>query len=103
MDYTIVRLGGKQFNIKQGDTIKVERQSMPVDIKVLAHSENDSLTVGTPFLNNISVETEIVNDYKVKTTVARYKSKSRYRKVKGHKQPFNTIKITKISKSGGAK
>ena len=103
MNYTIVRLGGKQFNIKQGDVITVERQSLPLDIKVLAHCEDDNLQIGTPFLDNVKIESEVLSEVKVKTTVARYKSKSRYRKVKGHKQPFNQIKFTKITSSKGAK
>jgi len=103
MDYAIVRLGGKQFKVSEGDTISVERQVNPVELEVLAYSEDDKITLGTPVLSNVEVKAEIVNEERVKTTVARYKSKSRYRKVKGHKQPFSIIKISKVSKKGSTK
>lgn len=103
MNYAIVRLGGKQFKIVEGDTISVERQQNPVKIDVLAYAEGDNITLGTPVLSNVTVTAEIVDEETVKTTVARYKAKSRYRKVNGHKQPYSIIKISKISTKGESK
>jgi len=97
MNYAIVRLGGKQFRITEGDTISVERQQSPVNVEVLAYAEGDTITLGTPLLTNITVIADIIDETTVKTVVSRYKSKSRYRKSNGHKQPFSTIKISKIS------
>lgn len=103
MNYAIVRLGGKQFKISEGDTIQVERQESPVKVEVLAYAEDDKISLGTPVLNDITVSAEIVDEEIVKTVVARYKSKSRYRKVNGHKQPYSIVKISKISKNSETK
>ena len=100
MKYAIVRLGGKQFKVSEGDVFNVERQANPLSIEVLAYSEGENLELGTPILTDVVVKAEITDEDTVKTRVARYKSKSRYRKVNGHKQPFSVIKVTEISKSG---
>jgi len=97
MNYAIVRLGGKQFKIEEGDTVTVERQQSPVNVEVLAYAEGDNITLGTPVLTNITVTAEVIDEKTVKTVVSRYKSKSRYRKSNGHKQPFSIVKISKIS------
>jgi large subunit ribosomal protein L21 len=97
MNYAIVRLGGKQFKIEEGDTVTVERQQSPVNVEVLAYAEGDTITLGTPVLTNVTVTAEVIDEKTVKTVVSRYKSKSRYRKSNGHKQPFSIIKISKIS------
>ena len=103
MNYAIVRLGGKQFKISEGDTIQVERQESPLKIEVLAYSEGDKISLGTPVLSDVTVSAEIIDEETVKTIVARYKSKSRYRKVNGHKQPYSIIKISKIYTKGETK
>lgn len=103
MKYAIVRLGGKQFKVSEGDVFNVERQANPLSIEVLAYSEGETLELGTPVLTDVIVKAEITDEDTVKTRVARYKSKSRYRKVNGHKQPFSVIKVTEIAKSGSTK
>ena len=103
MNYAIIRLGGKQFKVVEGDTINVERQSSPVKVDVLAYAEDENIIIGTPVISNIEIKADIIDEDNVKTIVARYKSKSKYRKVNGHKQPFSVIKISKISKKDSVK
>ena len=76
MNYAIVRLGGKQFKVVEGDTIMVESQQSPIKVEVLAYAEGEGITLGSPLVSNVTVEAEIVGDDTVKTRVARYKSKS---------------------------
>lgn len=103
MNYAIVRLGGKQFKVSEGDTIRVERQESPVKVEVLAYAEGETITLGTPVLTDVTVVADVVDEETIKTVVARYKAKARYRKVNGHKQPYSIIKISKVSKKGETK
>lgn len=103
MNYAIVRFGGKQFRIENGTVLNVERQESPLKMDVLAYFDGETLELGTPLLENIEVDAEIVDETNVKTRIGRYKSKSRYRKVNGHKQPFSVIKIKEVSKKGAVK
>jgi len=96
MKYAIAQLGGKQVKICEGATFKLERQK---DLKfdVLLFSEDSKVLIGTPYLKNINVSADIVGEERTKKIrVARFKSKSRYRKVKGHRQPISVITIKKI-------
>jgi large subunit ribosomal protein L21 len=98
MKYAVISLGGKQFKIKEGDTFKLERQKK-LDINVLLYVDGDKVEVGTPSLSGVKVDAKIVREERgPKIRVARFKSKSRYRKVKGHKQPLSVVEIVKISK-----
>jgi large subunit ribosomal protein L21 len=96
--YAIAKIGGKQFKIQEGDTIKIERQEK-LDFDVLLFSDGEKTEVGTPFLSDIKVkakaEGEILGK---KVRVVRFKAKSRYKKTKGHRQPISIVKIEEISK-----
>jgi large subunit ribosomal protein L21 len=97
MKYAIVKLGGKQFKITEGLKFDVERQSDLV-FDVLYYTDGKEILVGEPVLTDIVVKAKIVEDKKArKIRVARYKSKSRYRRVQGHKQPISVIEIESIS------
>lgn len=96
MKYAVISLGGKQFKVSEGDTLKLERQD-GVSNEVLYYSDGESVQVGTPKLANISVKLTKTEDKKdKKVRVARFKSKSRYKKTKGHRQPISVLKVEKI-------
>lgn len=98
MKYAVVQLGGKQFQIKEGDTFKIERQSSLL-FNVLMFSEDGKVELGTPFLSDVEVKAEIKEDIRgPKIRIGRYKSKSRYRRIKGHKQPLSIVEIQSIGK-----
>jgi large subunit ribosomal protein L21 len=96
MKYAIVRLGGKQFKIKEGETLKIERQEKLL-IDVLAYSDDKNVYIGDPVLNDVVVKASVIGDeMSKKLRVGRFRSKSRYHKVKGHRQPLSIIKIDGI-------
>ena len=95
----VIKTGGKQYLIKEGDKLKVEK---------LEGSEGDTLKLenvllvgermGSPLVEGASVEAKILRHGKSdKVRVVKYKPKTRYRKVVGHKQMFTEIEILKIS------
>ena len=99
MKYAVVRLGGKQFKIKEGTKIEVERQKTPLQFDVLFYSDNGNTMIGNPIVEGITVSAKVIEEkLDEKIRVARFKSKSRYRKVKGHRQPLSVIEIEKIGK-----
>ncbi|KKU30596.1 MAG: 50S ribosomal protein L21 [candidate division WWE3 bacterium GW2011_GWA1_46_21] len=95
MGYAIVKIGGSQIKVEEGQTIKVPRVKSP-SFDVLAYNDGAKLTVGEPLLTNVTVKASITAETAEKTRVARFRAKSRYRKVKGHKQPYSQIRIDKI-------
>jgi large subunit ribosomal protein L21 len=100
MKYAVIELGGKQYKVEEGTTFETERQEK-LNMNVLMYSDGKSVVIGDPIAKDIEVKASILNqklDKKVR--VARYKSKSRYRKVKGHRQPISVVRIDSITVKG---
>ncbi len=100
--YAIIETGGKQYTVKAGDKVKVEKLDIEEGSKftfdkVLLVSDN-GLNVGNPYLNGAKVEAKVLAQAKDKKIVVfKYKSKKNYRKRKGHRQPFTLVEIENIS------
>jgi large subunit ribosomal protein L21 len=87
--------------VKKGDEFEIERQESPLKLDVLMYSSDSDVKVGNPVLSDVEVIAEIKAEKRGrKVRVARFRSKSRYRKVKGHKQPLSVIEIKDISVKG---
>lgn len=103
MTFAIIETGGKQYKVSVGDKLKIEKieaedgTSFVFD-RVLLRSENGKVELGTPYLKDAKVEAKVLGSKRSdKKIVFRYRSKTRYRKKKGHRQPFTEVEITKIS------
>jgi len=101
--YAIIQTGGKQYRVQEGDVIRVE--SIPSD-------ENDKIrlddvrmvcregdvTLGTPIVAGAKVTAQVIgNGLGEKVVVFKYKSKTRYRRRKGHRQSYTDLKVTEIA------
>lgn len=101
--YAIIETGGKQYRVQEGDVIYVEKLGVAAGEKitfdkVLAVSKDDSLSVGTPFVNNASVTASVVEEGKGKKVIVyKYKPKKGYHKKRGHRQPYTKVKIEAIN------
>jgi len=101
MDFSVIKTGGKQYVVKAGDSLKVEK--LDVDLKqgetltfdkVLLTSVGGVVTVGTPFIEGASVDASFEEQGRnKKVVVIKYKQKSRYFKKNGHKQPHTKVTI----------
>jgi large subunit ribosomal protein L21 len=101
--YAIILLGGKQIKITEGNEFFIERQAK-FDYKVLAYFDGKETHIGQPYLADVKVEAKLEDGGRgKKIRVARFKSKSRYRKVKGHRQPLSKIKINSVGKNVSSK
>lgn len=103
MTYAIIQLAGKQYKVSVGDTLVVDRQEQDVDSElkvsdVVLVVADDKAQIGTPLLEGASVTLKVAEHSKGdKIRVAKYKSKSRYRRVRGHRQHLTTFTVEKIS------
>lgn len=96
MKYAVIQIAGRQLKVAEGDTIKVNKMDSYEPV-VMAFCD-ETLQLGNPTLSGINVSLTPQGESTLKTTVFRYKSKARYRKTKGHKQPLVTLKVESISK-----
>jgi large subunit ribosomal protein L21 len=101
--YAVIESGGTQFTVEEGAQIRIPRiegsigDKVSLD-KVLLISTGEEPQVGTPYLENATVDAELVAQDKAdKVTVYKFKRRTKYRRTKGHRQPFTELKITKIN------
>ncbi|OGF77970.1 50S ribosomal protein L21 [Candidatus Giovannonibacteria bacterium RIFCSPLOWO2_02_FULL_43_11b] len=100
--FAIIKTGGKQYLVKEGEKLRVEKLpandgSLIAFNEVLALGDENDIEAGSPILSNSKVEAERVGEGRFKKViVARYHSKTRYRKNKGHRQHFTEIRIKEI-------
>jgi len=98
--YAIIESGGKQFIIKEGDIVKVEKLDVKKKVtfdKVLFVDTEKEKLIGTPFLKNVKVIGEKIEDKKDKKIIVfKKKAKKGYKKKAGHRQTHSYVKIKKI-------
>src|SRR5882762_5499698 len=105
--YAIVETGGKQYRVKPGDTVAVERltgepgESLDLDRVLLVAGNGEKARVGSPGVEGAVVRAEVVEHIRgEKIIVFRYKSKVRYRRKTGHRQSLTRLRITDILLNG---
>ena len=100
--YAIIKTGGKQYRVREGATIFVEKLKREVDAavvfdEVLAVGSEGNLKIGTPVVEGAKVTGKVIAQGKEKKIlVFKYKAKSNYRRRQGHRQPFTKVVIEKI-------
>jgi large subunit ribosomal protein L21 len=100
----IIKTGGKQYQVAQGDTLKIEKlpkiqegEKVVFDEVLLLIDEKDNVTVGQPYVAKAKVEATLVRNFKdKKIDVLKYKNKTRYSVGYGHRQQLTEVKIDKI-------
>ncbi len=102
MKKAIIRTGGNQYVVQEGDTIEVDLikdAKKSVEFTPLLVLDGEKTTVGKPEVSGAKVTAEVVEADKQadKVTAIRYKAKKRVKKVRGHRQHQTHLKITKIS------
>lgn len=109
MKYAVVKTGGKQYKVSEGDVIEVERlQVAPKDQftfeNVLLVVEDGIVKIGSPMLSGVKVVADVVDNIRgEKLRIAKFKAKARYRRVTGHRQALTQLKIAQISQGNAKK
>lgn len=102
MKSAVIKTGGKQYLVSEGDTLKVEKLSEKLESEVtfkeiLLTTTDKATKIGTPHVKGATVEAHIVQHGKhPKVTGVKMKPKKRYRRYFGHRQSYTEIEIKKI-------
>ena len=101
--YAIVKTGGKQYKVAEGDVVFMEKlgaeaeETVTFD-KVLAILDGDKATFGAPVVEGAKVEAKVVKNGKgKKIRIFKYNPKKGYRKRQGHRQPYTKVEIGTIT------
>lgn len=102
--FAVIQTGGKQYLVKEGDCIAVEK--LPGEkgadivfdtVLLLASADGSNVQIGTPYLTGVTVKAVIDAQARTKKIrVVKYKRKVRYRRVHGHRQHVTKVKITGV-------
>lgn len=101
--YAIIKTGGKQYKVSEGDLVRVEKLNAEIGDSVSFEDvllvKNDSdLKVGTPTVENAKVEATVKEQAKDKKIVVfKYRPKKASKTKKGHRQPYTLVEINNIS------
>ena len=108
MSFAVIQTGGKQYKVKAGEILKIERleESKPsskIEFKeILAYGDDKSIEVGSPVIAGAKVEADLVKNGKNKTILIFKKTRRKNsRRKNGHRQEFSLIKISKIFSKDG--
>jgi large subunit ribosomal protein L21 len=100
--YAVIRTGGKQYRVSEGDTVRVEKLAGAVG-DTLKFDEvlmlgGEKVSVGAPLVKGASVAAQITAQGKDKKVIVfKIRRRKNYRRKNGHRQPFTELKVTGIS------
>lgn len=107
MTIAVIQTGGKQYIVKVGDTIQVEKLAQAEGetvqfshVVLLAEEDGNKLNVGQPIINGATVSGKILRQFRgKKIRIGKFKSKVRYRRTRGHRQHYSAVQVTDIKVS----
>ena len=100
--YAVIETGGKQYQVKQGDVVFIEKLNSDAAppapfVLVVAVIKEDGLFVGAPYVAGATVSAKVLKNGKAKKiTVMTYKPKKSEKKKQGHRQPYTKVQIEAI-------
>ena len=108
MSYAVIKTGGKQYKVKSGEILKIEKlpDSKPESKiefnEVLAYGDDKTIEIGTPTVAAATVEADLIKNGKDRTIlIFKKRRRKNSRRKNGHRQQFSLIRINKIfSKEG---
>ena len=108
MSYAIIQTGGKQYKVKSGEILKIEKlpDSKPdtkVEFKeILAYGDDKIIEVGSPVVTGAKVEADIIKNGKNRTIlIFKKRRRQNSRRKNGHRQEYSMIRIKKIFSKDG--
>lgn len=101
--YAIIASGGKQYRVKEGDVIFIEKlevnegETVEVNEVLAVVGDTGGLKLGTPHVDGAKVTLKVVGHGKGKKIIVfKYKPKKNYRRKSGHRQPYTKVAVEKI-------
>lgn len=101
--YAVIKTGGKQYRVSEGDRLRVEMLDVEAGSEisfdqVLLVGSGDSVKVGTPLVSGAVVKAQVEDHGRGdKIVVIKFRRRKHYRKKQGHRQYYTQVKITGIS------
>jgi len=108
MSYAVIQTGGKQYKVKSGEILKIEKlidskSKSKIEFKeILAYGDDKIIEVGSPTVTGAKVEAELIKNAKNRTVLI-FKKRRRHnsRRKNGHRQEYSMIRINKIFSKDG--
>ena len=108
MSFAVIKTGGKQYKVKAGEIIKVEKlldskAESKVEFKeVLAYGDDKAIELGEPTISGAKVEADLIKNSKNKTVlIFKKRRRKNSRRKNGHRQQYSLIRINKIFSKDG--
>ena len=100
--YAVIRTGGKQYRVSEGDTLRIEKLAGDVGAAIKFDEVllvgGDKVTVGKPLVKGASVGAQIVAQERAKKVIVfKMRRRKNYRRKNGHRQQYTEVKITGIT------
>ena len=108
MSYAIIQTGGKQYKVKSGDILKIEKlpetkQDSKIEFKeILAYGDSKIIEIGAPIVKGAKVEANLIKNSKNRTIlIFKKRRRQNSRRKNGHRQEYSMIRINKIFSKDG--
>ena len=108
MSFAVIQTGGKQYKVKAGEILKIEKLNVSkpdtkIEFKeILAYGDNKTAEIGAPKIDGAKVEADLVKNGKNRTIlIFKKRRRKNSRRKNGHRQEFSLIRISKIFSKDG--
>ena len=108
MSYAVIQTGGKQYKVKSGEILKIEKlPNLKPDSKIefkeiLAYGDNKIIEIGAPTIEGAKVEANLIKNSKNRTIlIFKKRRRQNSRRKNGHRQQYSMIRINKIFSKDG--
>ena len=108
MSFAVIQTGGKQYKVKSGEILKIEKLSdgkpnSKIEFKeILAYGDDKSIELGNPVVSGAKVEAELLKNSKNRTVlIFKKRRRKNSRRKNGHRQQFSLIRVSKIMSKDG--
>ena len=108
MSFAVIQSGGKQYKVKSGEILKIERlpdskENSKIEFKeILAYGDNKLIELGAPIVQGAKVEANLIKNSKNRTVlIFKKRRRQNSRRKNGHRQEYSMIKINKIFSKDG--
>ena len=108
MSFAVIQSGGKQYKVKSGEILKVEKlpdskENSKIEFKeILAYGDNKAIEIGAPIVQGAKVEADLIKNSKNRTIlIFKKRRRQNSRRKNGHRQQYSMIRINKIFSKDG--
>ena len=108
MSFAVIQTGGKQYRVKSGEILKIEKlpdskDNTKIEFKeILAYGDNKKIEIGSPIVQGAKVEANLIKNSKNRTIlIFKKRRRQNSRRKNGHRQEYSMIKINKIFSKDG--